>query len=259
MLEKTGKSVISYFSSFPYLIGYIGKILSSVFVFVKKERAAKRVLIMQLLFTFIEALPIVVFFSFVLGSAIYLVGYSLLISMGQGSMIYYLLVLIMVQELGPLLVAFIVTARSATAIATELGNMVVTHQIESFVAAGVDPIDYLVVPRFLGVTLSVFFLNLYFSLAGIIGPFISAKFLAPALAVDYLTKMFSQLTISTVFFSVLKSVVFGMVISVTATYYGFKVERASTEVPVAGIQAVTKSFLGIIIADAGIIVISSLL
>jgi len=49
-----------------------------------------------------------------------------------------------------------------------------------------------------------------------------------------------------------------MIISITATYYGFNVERASTEVPIAGIQAVSKSFVGIIAADVVIIALSSL-
>ena len=49
-----------------------------------------------------------------------------------------------------------------------------------------------------------------------------------------------------------------MVISIMATYYGFNVERASTEIPIAGILSVSKSFLGIILADVLIIILSSL-
>lgn len=258
MLKKIGSDVINYFSSLPYLLGYIGRTFASSTAFLRRVKAARKVLIMQLLFTFIEALPIIAVISVALGSALYIVGNSFLISIGQGSLIYSLLPLVVMRELGPVLVAFVVTARSATAIATELGGMVTSHQIESFVSCGIDPIDYLVAPRFLGVTFSVFFLTLYFSFCGLLGPAVVSFFIDPSSAAVYLPNLFKTVSIFTVFTSIVKSLVFGMVISITATYYGFNVERASTEIPIAGIQAVTKSFFGIIVADVVIIVLSSL-
>ena len=78
---------------------------------------------------------------------------------------YDLLVLLIIRELGPILIAFIVTAHSATAIATELSTMVVGHEIEAYISIGIDPIRHLAAPRFLGVTFSIFFLNIYFSIS----------------------------------------------------------------------------------------------
>ena len=73
-----------------------------------------------------------------------------------------------------------------------------------------------------------------------------------------MTNLLKAIPVFMIVVSLIKSLVFGMLISITATYYGFNVERASTEIPIAGIQAVTKSFFGIIIADVVIIVFSSL-
>lgn len=258
MFKKIGSDVSAYFASLPYLFGYIGRVFVSSTAFLRREKAARKVLIMQLLFTFIEALPIIAVLSVALGSALYIIGYSFLLSIGQGALIYNLLTIIIMRELGPLLVAFVVTARSATAIATELGGMVTSHQIESFVSCGIDPIDYLVSPRFLGVTLSVFFLNLYFSFCGLLGPFVISQFVSPVASYGYIPNLLKTVSVFTIITSILKSLVFGMVISITATYYGFNVERASTEIPIAGIQAVSKSFVGIILADVIIIVLSSL-
>ena len=114
-IKKLGAGVILYFSSLPYLFGYIGRVIKSSTAFIHRERAARKVVIMQLLFTFIEALPIIIVLSVSLGSALYIIGYSFLLSIGQASLIYNLLTLIVMRELGPLLVAFVVTARSATA------------------------------------------------------------------------------------------------------------------------------------------------
>lgn len=258
MIQKIGRGVINHFSSYPYVFGYIGKIFYASLSFIKRQKAAKKILVMQLLFTFIEALPIILVFSAALGSALYIFGYSFLLSIGQGTLIYDLLTLVIMRELGPILVAFVVTARSATAIATEIGTMVTSHQIESLVSIGVDPIDYLVVPRFLGVTLSVFFLNLYFSFCGLLGPFLISQFVSSVASYGYLPNLLKSVSVYTVVISVIKSIVFGMIISIIATYYGFNVERASTEVPVAGIHAVSKSFVGIIVADVVIIILSSM-
>lgn len=258
VLRKIGCNVINHFSSYPYVLGYIGKIFYASLSFIKRQKAAKKILIMQLLFTFIEALPIVVVFSAALGSALYIFGYSFLLSIGQGNLIYDLLTLVITRELGPLVVAFVVTARSATAVATELGTMVASHQIESLVSIGVDPIDYLAVPRFLGVTLSVFFLNLYFSFCGLLGPFLISQFVPSVASYGYIANLLKSVSVYTVLISAVKSIVFGMIISIIATYYGFNVERASTEIPVAGIHAVSKSFLGIILADVAIIILSSM-
>lgn len=255
LVTRLGKDTLSYFSETTYVMGYVGRTFKSTFAFISKEKAARKILIMQLLFTFIEALPIIVFLATALGAAIFLVGYNFLLTLGKPTLIYSILLIVVLRELGPLLVAFVVTARSATAIATELGGMVTSHQIESYISIGVDPIDYLVAPRFLGVTLSVFFLALYFSLCGIVGPYIVAKFVNPIITATYFNELLRNLTFSMIVVSVIKSVVFGMVISITATYYGFRVERASTEIPVAGIQAVSRSFFGIIIADVFIIIV----
>ncbi|MCR4822284.1 MAG: ABC transporter permease [Treponema sp.] len=258
MLKNFGADVSAYFSSVPYLLGYIGRVFISSVFFIRRVAAARKVVMMQLLFTFIEALPIITVLSVALSSAIFTVGYSFLMSLGQGGLIYNLIAIIVMRELGPLLVAFVVTARSATAIATELGSMVTSHQIESYISCGIDPIDYLVVPRFLGVTLSVFFLNLYFSFCGILGPALVSQFINPVATYGYLPNLFKSVEIFTLVISVIKSLIFGMIISITATYYGFNVERASTEVPIAGIQAVSKSFVGIIVADVLIIILTAL-
>ncbi|WP_147614106.1 ABC transporter permease [Treponema pectinovorum] len=252
MISKLGHCIIHYFDGVPYVLGYIGRTLLSSFAFLSTKNSRK-ILIMQLLFTFIEALPLICIIATAMGTAIYIMGARFLSSIGQAFLIYKFLSIVITLELGPVIVGFIVIARSATAIATELGGMVTSHQIESYISCGVDPISHLVSPRFLGVTLSVFFLNLYFSFCGLIGPAIIEFFINPLTSFSYLDSLLSNISPSVIFTSVLKSVLFGIIISITATYYGLSVERASTEIPVAGISAVGKSVLGIILADIFII------
>src|SRR5574344_406516 len=250
MLEKVGVWVRQRTETVPYVLGYVGRMFSSAAFFISREKAARKILIMQLLFTFIEALPIIVLLSLALGTGLYLVAYSFLLSIGQSALIYKLLVIIMSRELGPILIAFVVTARSATAIATEIGGMVTSHEIEAYISVGVDPIDHLGAPRFLGVTGSMFFLNLYFSFCGLLAPAVIIQFVNPVPFAEYFSGLFEEFTIRIIIVSLVKSIFFGMIIATVSTYYGFAVERASTEVPVAGIQAVGKSILFVVLVDA---------
>jgi len=249
MFEKIGAFVISKIHTFWYGIGYVGRVLSCSVRFFSHGKPSRKIFVMQLLFTYIEALPIVILLGLALGSVIYIVGYPFLLNIGQTSLIYEMLVIVISRELGPILVSLVVTARSANAISTEIGSMVADHEIESYVSVGVDPVEHIVAPRFLGVTASVFLLNLYFSFAGLLAPSVIVQLVNPVSFHEYFLGLLQTLTVRTILVSCIKSILFGMVISICSTYYGFKVERASTEVPVVGIKAVGKSMLFIIIVD----------
>lgn len=256
MVSAIGQAVITQMESIPYGLGYFGKLIGSAVNFTSRGKAARKILVMQLLFTFIEALPITSILAVVLGSSIFLTGYPFLLGLGKSSLIYSLLVIVMSRELGPILIAFVVTARSATAIATEIGGMVTSHEIEAYISVGVDPVDHLAAPRFIGVTASLFFLNLYFSFCGLLAPSVVIQFVNPVPFSEYFSGLFEEFTVNVIMISLVKSIFFGIIIATVSTYYGFAVERASTEVPVAGIQAVGKSILYIVLVDAFITILS---
>jgi len=258
-VTSIGKSTIQKFRDFMYMIGYLGKLITASALFVRRGKAARKILTMQLLFTYVEALPICCFLAAGIGSSVLLLGTKFLSSIGQAKLTYDLLVLLIMRELGPILIAFIVTARSATAIATELSSMVIGHEIEAYISIGVDPISHLAAPRFLGVTLSLFFLNIYFSIFGLIAPSIFIQFISTTSILEYFGNLFTSITIKIIIISILKSVIFGMIISGSATMYGFNAGRASTDIPLAGLFAVSKAFLYIIVADVFITVLSYIL
>ena len=157
-------------------------------------------------------------------------------------MIYSILIAMILRELGPLLTAFIVIARSATAIATEIAGMVISHEVEAYISVGVDPIEHLAVPRFLGVTASLVLLNIYFAVFGLAGSYLVAL-LFNAVPVDYyFSNLLQSLNIRDLLITIIKSIASGAIISMGAVIEGFSVERATTEVPVAGLRAVSSAF-----------------
>ena len=259
MFSTLGHSVIQKVREFLYMTGYLGKLITASFLFAKRGKTARKILTMQLLFTYVEALPICGFLAAGIGSSVFMIANSFLTALGQGKLKYDLLVLLIMRELGPILIAFIVTARSATAIATEISTMVVRHEIEAYISIGIDPISHIAAPRFLGVTFSLFFLNIYFSLFGLLAPAVIIQFVSTTSISDYIRNLFLSLDLKIILISVLKSIVFGMIISGSATLYGFSAGRASTDIPLAGLRAVSKAFLYIIIADVFITVLSYML
>ena len=246
MIKRLGATVIQTFSDGVYTIGYFGKTLRGLSRFFRHNRTSFKILIMQILFTFVEALGISALLAMGIGAAVNVLGLPILTSFSQQKLIYPLLITIVTRELGPLLTAFIIIARSATAI---------SHEIEAYISVGVDPIEHIAVPRFLGVTASLFLLNVYFSIFGLAGSFLIVQILNPMPAAEYFNNILQTLTVSDILVSLIKSVVFGMILAVVATVRGFSVERASTEIPQAGLRAVGSAFAWCIIAD---IVISAL-
>lgn len=249
MVSKLGAGIRTKTSETIYALGFFGRTLRGIPPFFYRGQASYKILIMQVLFTFVEALGVASLLAIGIGAAVNVLGLPLLSGFSQERLIYPLLITIITRELGPLLTAFIIIARSATAIATEIAGMVVSHEIEAYISVGIDPFEHITVPRFLGVTISLFLLNIYFSIFGLAGSFFVVQIINPLPAVDYFNNLLQTLSLSDLLVSLLKSVVFGMIISIVATVQGFSVERASTEIPQAGLRAVGSAFAWCIAAD----------
>ena len=225
-----------------YSLGFFTRVLKGVWYFIRRGQAARKILIMQILFTFVEALSISALLAIGIGAAVNIIGMPFLSSISQERLIYPLLITIITRELGPLLTAFIIIARSATAIATEIAGMVISHEVEAYISVGVDPIEHLAVPRFLGVTISLFMLNIFFNIFGLVGSYAVAQVFNPLPASVYFNNLLETLTLPDILVSIVKSITFGIFISIVAITRGLEVERASTEIPVAGLKSVGAAF-----------------
>jgi len=232
-----------------YKLGFFAKTLKAVNSFIRRWNVSARILVMQILFTFVQAMGISSLLALGIGAAVNVIGLPFLERISQQQLIYSVLIVIITRELGPLLTAFIVIARSATAIATEIAGMVISHEIEAYISIGVDPIEHLAVPRFLGVTISMVLLNIYFSAFGLAGSYVVVRIFNDLPAESYFSNLLENLTIQDIFISIVKSIAFGIIISIGALTEGLNVERARTEVPIAGLRAVSNAFAACIVVD----------
>ena len=255
MLERLGRWFNQQAATTLYAAGFFFHVLKETGLFLRRRQAGLKVLVMQILFTGVESFLIISLISLAIGAVIIVQGMSILPRFGQGSLIYTILVVVILRELGPIMTAFIVNARSGTAIATELGNMVVSHEVEAYISVGVNPIAYLVVPRFLGVTISVVILTIYFNVFGLFGSYLVSQLIRPIQLNQYVNGLVQAIGSVDIISSLLKSLVFGVIISVVATYQGFAVEHSSREVPRRVISAVGSGFTLCFLANAVITLI----
>jgi len=257
MVEAIGRSVRLFFSRFSYAFGFQLFLFKETFFFVRKRRIGFRVLVMQILFTGVEALSITSLMSLGLGAVIIIQG-SQYANFLSGGLLYRILIVVIARELGPLLTAFVVIARSGSAITTELGNMVVSHEMEAYLSVGIHPVSQLGVPRLIGVAFSMVILTVYSNMFGLLGSLGVSSLLTRVRFVDHLTGLFANFFLVDIVSSVVKSFVFGVIIAATAVYYGFSVSGAVTEVPVKTIKSIGVSIVLCIVADAVIILLTQL-
>jgi phospholipid/cholesterol/gamma-HCH transport system permease protein len=199
---------------------------------------------LQVRFTALDALWLVAPTALLLGAVTLIQAFSQLSGLGAENYIGVLMVLIILRELGPLLTAVLVIGRSATAIAAELGAMQLNGEVDALAVHGVNPYQYLLLPRWLGVLISVFVLVVFFDGLALAGGFLVAKFKYGVTFGFYMDSVRQALSNRDFLATLLKIVLFAGAITFHACHFGLRIQRSQTEIP----QAVTKTVVSALVA-----------
>jgi len=232
-----------------YFLPFLTEVSNSLLHFRQHKSTGIDVLIRQILFTGFQALGLTSLIALMLGAIIIVEGHTLLGAVGQTDWIYPILVSALIRDIGPFIVSFIIIARSGTAIATELGNMVVNHEYDALMVMGISPVSYLVAPRVIGVALSQLLLSIYFIVIGFFGGFLVSNIFLPLPFIDFIDQLSRGLTLADLITMVFKAVVSGFFISVICCYHGLSVKKTFTDVPQRAIKAVGRSIVAICIIN----------
>lgn len=168
---------------------------------------------------------------------------------GAEGMVGGVVALALARELAPVLAAVVVTARAGSTMASELGNMRVTEQIDAITTMGVSPVQYLVVPRVLATTIMLPLLAVFFWMAGMVGAYLVAvawQGIDPGIFQD---KVRTFLQVSDLRMLALKSTAFGAIVSVICCKKGFYASGGARGVGEATARAVVSSIVAIFAAD----------
>lgn len=201
----------------------------------------------QIYFTGWQALPLVSVMALATGSVVVLQSMANLSLLGGTQMIGNFLIVMIVREAGPLLVALVVIARSGTAVASEIGNMRANREIEALESMGINPLSFIVFPRVLGGVISVVCLAFYFNILSLIGGFFITKFLQDMPFSFYLDSLMSGFAKEDVLIFFAKNSFSGMIIFVVSCYQGLSVKKSPHEVPQVTTQAVVNSVIYVIV------------
>ena len=207
----------------------------------------------------IEALPIVSLISLLVGLILAFVGAIQLMMFGAQIYVANLVGIAMVRVMGAVMAGIIMAGRTGAAFAAQLGTMQVNEEIDAFKTMGISPMEFLVLPRILGLTLMMPLLCLYADLMGILGGFIVGVGMLDLSMVEYYNQTKASITLSDLWIGIVQSAVFGILVALAGCLRGMQCGRSASAVGNAATSAVVTGIVAIIVATAVITVITNVM
>ena len=197
----------------------------------------------------VGSLPIVVLTGFFSGAVMALQMSRPLAQYGQVGKTGQVVAITLVRELGPVLTALMVAGRNSSGIASELGSMKVTEQIDAMRALGTDPNQKLVMPRMVAAATMLPLLTIISDFVGMFGGWLIATFFLNIPAQQYWTSVWKSLEWGDVAQGLLKPFIFAFVISLVGCYYGLRTSGGTQGVGRSTTQAVVAASVLILALD----------
>ena len=197
----------------------------------------------------VEAIPIVSLISFFVGTILALQGAYELRRLGALHLVAGAVAISMTRELGPLMTAVVVIGRSGSAFAAEIGTMKVNEEIDALKTMALEPVPFLVAPKFLAMVLMVPCLTTWADLMGVLGGGFFGVTSAGFTWGSYLRATMDALVLRDIYTGLIKSAMFALVITAVGCQEGFSTGLGSEEVGRSTTSAVVKSIFLVIAVD----------
>ena len=197
----------------------------------------------------VGSLPIVLLSGFFIGAVMVLQTGSQFTRFGQAALTGDVVAIALVRELGPTLTGILVAGRCASGIASELGSMLVTEQVDAMRAMGTDPSRKLVTPRVIATILMLPLLTALNDFVGLLGGCVASVFSLRLGAVEFWTRAIKALDFADLMQGFTKPMVYGFILATVGCYKGLTVRGGTQGVGRATTQAVVVSSVMIIAAD----------
>jgi phospholipid/cholesterol/gamma-HCH transport system permease protein len=197
----------------------------------------------------VGSLPIVVLTGFFIGAVMVLQTAAQFERFGQTALTADVVSLALVRELGPTITGLLVAGRNSSGMASELGSMVVTEQVDAMRAMGTDPTRKLVTPRVVATVLMLPLLTAMADFVGLIGGFIVSHFTLRLGAIAFWTRALDVLVFSDLMQGLSKPVIFGFILATVGCYQGLTVRGGTQGVGRATTQAVVVSSVIILVCN----------
>jgi phospholipid/cholesterol/gamma-HCH transport system permease protein len=197
----------------------------------------------------VGSLTIILLTGFFTGAVLGIQSESALRRYGAVSITGQLVAMTLVRELGPVLSALMLSGRIGSGVASELGSMVVSEQINAMRALGTDPIRRLVTPRMIATIMMLPLLTILCNAVGLGGGWVIARYKLLISSSQYWSDALNALQFSGIVGTFMKPLVFGFIISMTGCYVGLRTHGGTEGVGRSTTQAVVSSSILVITAD----------
>lgn len=197
----------------------------------------------------VGSLPIVLLTGFFIGAVMVLQSAAQFERFGETTLTGDVVAVALVRELGPTITGLLVAGRNASGIASELGSMLVTEQVDAMRAMGTDPTRKLVTPRVIATVLMLPLLTAMADFIGLVGGYVVSYFTLRLGAVTFWTRAIHALEFSDLMQGMTKPIIFGFILSTVGCYYGLTVRGGTQGVGRATTQAVVASSVFILVTN----------
>lgn len=260
LLEAVGKETVTKGQQVVDFFDFIGRITHIIGQAIRQPRQFHLTSIVNVMDqTGLRSLPIVGLLSFLIGFVLaYQIGIQLK-NYGANIFIVYLSGIAVLREFGPLITAIILAGRTSSAFTAEIGSMKVNQEIDALLTMGLQPNEFLVIPKVIGLLILFPLLIFWSDIFGILGSMLMAKF---SLGINYnvfLHQFAESVQPKQLFIGISKAPIFALIITLVGCYQGFQVEYSADSIGKKTTKSVVQAIFLIIIADAAFSVLYSVL
>lgn len=206
-----------------------------------------------------SALAIVTLISFLVGLIMAYVGATQLKKFGADIYVANLVGMAMLREMGAMMTAIIMAGRTGAAFAAQIGSMKVTEEIDALRTVGLSPMEFLVLPRLLALSLMMPLLTIYANFIGIAGGYVASMGMLDITSTQFINQTIVAVTPIDFATGLIKSVAFGIIVAGCGCMRGMQCGSTSSSVGDAATSAVVLSITLIIVADAAFTVLFNIL
>ncbi|MBW2410051.1 MAG: ABC transporter permease [Deltaproteobacteria bacterium] len=251
ILEEIGRDAVTFFETAGVFFVFFGQVFAALGRFlIGKTKVRRADLFYNMQEAGVRGLPIISLITFLVGIILAYVSAAQLAAFGAKIFVAHLVGVSMAREMAPMMTAIIVAGRTGAAFAAQLGTMTVNEEIDAYRTLGLPPIETLVLPRVLALTLMMPFLVIYANLMGNAGSAAIAILQFDISAREYFSVLQEVLKLHDFAEGLIKAMVYGVLVAICGCLKGMHSGRSAGDVGTSTTSAVVMSLIMIVVASA---------
>lgn len=251
IFERTGEGFLETLGRSKSLLTFLGEITQSFGRLIRgKANYQRSTLWVTIQETGAEAFPIVSLIAFLVGAILAFVGVVQLVKFGAGIYVADLVAVGVVREMGAIMTGIIMAGRTGAAFAASLGTMKVNEEIDALTTMGIDPIDFLVLPKLLALIIMLPLLSIYANFLGVLGGASVALAILDVSAYQYIIQTIYSVDLVDFAGGLFKATIYGILVAIAGCRCGIECGNSAAAVGLATTAAVVSGIIAIVVSNA---------